>query len=146
MATVAGVQQGEEGNASVYDDMKVIGPAFFLDRKICSKKKDTWTKDEPIETNMKKRIDGYEVWAPRANEKWFQVTEDLPTISFAAWELEVSNGEVDIDGCLPHKELWNEYVELCEALSNNEDDEIAAEGRQLCCHHNAAALTACSFS
>jgi hypothetical protein len=116
----------DDSSSSVYPDMKVLGPGFIVDRKNVNRKKDKWTKDDPVLTADKKRIDGYIVWsAKRPKEKWLQLPDDMGD-GLAEWELDVSVGNINIEECLPHRELWHQYLKECEEAYERGDTELGA--------------------
>ena len=108
-----------EGNndygSSVMEDIIAFAKAFELDRKDSRKKQDEWEGGDPIEANMKKRIDGYYVWSPKSPaDPWMQYEDDMPEVSLALFKLKESGGDFNISQTYPHKDLW--LPGLCDHL------------------------------
>ena len=127
----------DEKSPSIMDDMYAFSTGFELDRKINSFKGDKWTPELPIESHMKKRIDGLWVWSPTApDDPWVQSIDSLPPTTAALFKLESSQGDLDISQTYPHKDLWDDYV-----TCNNQahlSDATRSEGRGFSIMHIAA--------
>ena len=119
---MAADSQADKSNKSEYDDMTAITRGFTVARKISSKKKDAWDEMQPIEKNMKKRVEGLWVWSPRAaEEQWIQYTDDMPPDSLALFLRHESQGELDLIQVLSYAELWEDYIQACSDAYDKDD-------------------------
>ena len=107
--------QDEVGNSSVYDGLRIASTAIYVGRRLWQqrKNKDEWTEADPVETSMKKKVEGYYIWCPGQPKVWFQELADTPADTVAEWELAIAVGSIEIERNIPHKDIWEDYTTEC---------------------------------